>query len=383
MITAINLSYRKAVRILTGACGLLFSVFSFVYLFVFQKETIDALHYALSQGKTHYSPLAGALILTAVLLILRWGINKLLKLKGLAHAFSYFPPCLLLGVLTDLDESVFHGGGIADKWMWLLPLLLLIYGAIAYGWQRVSSIFMQQGGSVSELMITNFATLLLLFLMTVGQGNTNIHFHHELAVEHAIRQQDYAAARRVGQKSLETTHTLTALRAYAMSREGTLGDCLFAYPQPYGADGLLFAPHAQDVLRTNADTLYAYLGARPHATERTLDYLSRICQDEVGRHTALDYYLNALLLDKQIDRFAAAIDTFYFAQDTLPRYYREAITLYHHLHPASGREPNDSLMVQQLNDYLSLQQTFTTPTEEKNQMRRAYGDTYWWYYQYQ
>lgn len=52
-----SLSYKRAARILTVACGLLFSIFSIVYLFVLQKDVVGALHYSLSQGKTHYSPL--------------------------------------------------------------------------------------------------------------------------------------------------------------------------------------------------------------------------------------------------------------------------------------------------------------------------------------
>ena len=57
-----SLSYKRAARILTVACGLLFSIFSIVYLFVLQKDVVGALHYSLSQGKTHYSPLVGAII---------------------------------------------------------------------------------------------------------------------------------------------------------------------------------------------------------------------------------------------------------------------------------------------------------------------------------
>ena len=52
-----SLSYKRAARILTVACGLLFSIFSIVYLFVLQKDVVGALHYSLSQGKTHYSPM--------------------------------------------------------------------------------------------------------------------------------------------------------------------------------------------------------------------------------------------------------------------------------------------------------------------------------------
>ena len=114
-----NLSYKRAVRILTGACGLLFSAFSFIYLYLFQGDVLGALHYSLSQGKTHYSPLAGAIIITLVLLIFRWGINGLLGLKGSVRSLSYFPSCLLLGVLTDVNRSLYHGGNYADKWLWL------------------------------------------------------------------------------------------------------------------------------------------------------------------------------------------------------------------------------------------------------------------------
>lgn len=35
----------------------------------------------------------------------------------------------------------------------------------------------------------------LLCLMTVGIGNTNVNFHHELAVEQAIRNHHYEAGR--------------------------------------------------------------------------------------------------------------------------------------------------------------------------------------------
>lgn len=383
MSSIFSLSYKKAARILTVACGLLFSIFSFVYLFVFQKDVLGALHYSLSQGKTHYSPLIGAIIITVVLLIFRWGINGLLGLKGPVRALSYFPSCLLLGVLTDVDCSIFHGGSIGDKWLWLLPLLLLIYVGVTYTLRRIFRFWLNQEGSILGLINSNLTILILLCLMTVSIGNSNVNFHHELAVERAIRNRNYAAARMVGGKSLETTRTLTVLRAYTLSREGTMGEHLFEYPQYYGAEGLLFEPHSQETLRLNADSLYAYLGAKPHTAEKPLDYLTRICHDEVGKHTALDYYLSALLLEKKLDKFASAVDTYCFEQDTLPRYYREAVTLYKRAHPQYSREIKDTLMVQRLDDFFSRQKEFSSPVEEKNRMRREFGDTYWWYYHYQ
>ena len=314
-----NLSYKRAVRILTGACGLLFSAFSFIYLYLFQNDVLGALHYSLSQGKTHYSPLAGAVIITLVLLIFRWGINGLLGLKGPVRSLSYFPSCLLLGVLTDVDYSLYHGGNFADKWLWLLPLLLIIYVGVVFALRRIRRHWLDHEGSVVGQINSNLAILLALCLMTACIGNSDINFHHELAIESAIRKKDYNAARRVGYESLEPSRTLTVLRTYALSREGTMGDHLFEYPQHYGSDGLLFASFSQETLRMNADSLYNYLGAKPRATESTTDFLARICRDEVGKHTALDYYLNALLLDKKLDRFASVVEDNFFEQDTLPR----------------------------------------------------------------
>ena len=118
-----SLSYKKSRPHPHGCVRSFFSIFSIVYLFVLQKDVVGALHYSLSQGKTHYSPLVGAIIITVVLLVFRWGINGLMGLKGPVRTLSYFPSCLLLGVLTDVDRTIFHGGNIGDKWFWLLPLL--------------------------------------------------------------------------------------------------------------------------------------------------------------------------------------------------------------------------------------------------------------------
>jgi len=57
--------------------------------------------------------------------------------------------------------------------------------------------------------------------------------------------------------------------------------------------------------------------------------------------------------------------------------------LYKRTHPGYGREVKDTLMVRRLDEFLNRQKEFSSPVEEKNHMRREYGDTYWWYYRYQ
>ncbi len=346
-----NVNKRRTARILTVACGLLFSVFSIVYLSVFQKDVMEALHFSLAKGKTVYAPWMSAVLITVVLLILRWGINGLVGLKGPVKALSYFPSCLLLGVITDVGHGVYHGEGISAQWGWLLPLLLVIY--VGVGWMIARAVRLWVNPDLEEGVITNsnLFILLMLCLMSACIGNSKVHFHHELQIEEALRKQDYARARLVGEKSMDPSRNLTALRAYAMSREGTMGEYLFHYPQLYGAAGLLMGVSDDTALRLNADSLYVYLGASPTLGEPAVHFFRRICQEESGNYTTLDYYLSALLLERKLEEFVKAFHELYTVKDTVPRYYQQALFLYGKMHPSSATEEQDEALEEQWKTY--------------------------------
>ena len=377
-----NINRRRTARILTVACGLLFSVFSIVYLSVFQKDVMEALHFSLAQGKTVYVPWMSAVLITIVLLILRWGINGLVGLKGLVKALSYFPSCLLLGVITDVGHGVYHGEGISAHWGWLLPLLLVIY--VGVGWMIARAVRLWVNPDLEEGVIinSNLFILLMLCLMSVCIGNSDVHFHHELQVEEALRKQDYARARLVGEKSMDPSRNLTALRAYAMSREGTMGEYLFHYPQLYGAAGLLMGVSDDTALRLNADSLYVYLGASPTLGEPALRFFQRICQEESGNYTTLDYYLSALLLERKLEEFVKAFHELYTVKETVPKYYQQALFLYGKMHSSSVTEEQNEALEEQWKAYETLKSELVGSVGEGNRMRRQFGDTYWWYYQY-
>lgn len=380
-----NINKRRTARIISVASGLLFSAFSFVYLSIFQREMMEALHYSLAQGKTVYAPWGTAAVITAVLLILRWAINSLVGLKGPLKALSYFPVCLLLGILTDVGHGVYHGDGIADVWSWLLPLLLVLYGVLGWGIARFVQPWINPDLNDRIVINSNLLTLLLLCLMTVCIGNTNIHFHQELQVEEALRKQDYEKARKVGEKSMDPSRNLTALRAYTLSREGTMGEYLFQYPQLYGAAGLLMGTSNDKALRLNADSLYVYLGERPALGEPAMKFFERICQEETGNYTTMDYYLSALLLEKKLDLFVKRFDELYTVRDTVPKYYRQALFLYDKLHASNAKkkeEVEDTDMEELWKAYEERQNELAGERGEGNWMRRKFGDTYWWYYQY-
>ena len=377
-----NINRRRTARIIAVASGLLFSLFSFVYLSVFQRDVLEALHYSLAQGKTVYAPWISAVLITVVLLLVRWGINGLVGFKGALKTLSFFPSCLLLGVLTDVGHGVYHGGGIDPVWSWLLPVLLVLHVGLGSLLARAGRLYINPEMETGIVVNTNLFNLLLLCVMTVCIGNTNVHFHHELQAEEALRKQDYARALQVGEKSMDPSRNLTALRAYAMSRQGTMGEDLFRYPQLYGAAGLLMGTSDEKALRLNADSLYIYLGERPALGEPALDFFRRICREETGNYTTMDYYLSALLLEKKLDDFVDAFDELYIVRDSVPCYYRQALFLHDKFHPTAPADTTDVPMEELWGKYTQKQQELSGQRGERNYMRREFGDTYWWYYQY-
>lgn len=377
-----TINKRRTARIIAVASGLLFSAFSITYLSVFQKDVMKALHYSLAQGKTVYAPWISAIIITVVLLVLRWVLNGLTGLKGPLKGLSYFPSCLLLGVLTDVGHDVYHGGGIADVWTWMLPLVLVLYVAIGWLLGRTARLWLNPEIPDGFVVNSNLLILLLLCFMTIGIGNDDIHFHHELQVEEALRKQDYVRALQVGEKTMDPSRNLTALRAYAMSRQGTMGEDLFRYPQLYGAAGLLMGTSNEKALRLNADSLSVYLGAKPTMGEPALDFFRRICHEESGNYTTLDYYLSALLLEKKLDEFVKEFDALYSVRDSIPIYYNQALYLHAKMYGTSTGETTNEALEALWEKYWAKQEELSGQRGEANYMRREFGDTYWWYYQY-
>lgn len=375
-------AYKKAARIQIVVCGFLFVVFSFVYLYVFQQYILEALHFSLAHGKTHFTPMASAIIITLVLLLLRWGVNSLMGLKGPIRTLSYFPSFLLLGVLTDVGRGVLTDG-YHTVWGWLLPLVLLLYVVIVFPLRRYLHAWLNAKYTDYTLMNANIIILLAFSIMTVMIGNTNANFHHELEMEHYMRIGKYDKALKVGRLSQEATRTITALRAYSLARTGELGDRLFEYPQYYKSDGLLFANDSLATFRYTNDSIFSLLGARPYNGERCVDFLRSVCYKDIGGHVSLDYYLSALLLDKRIDDFVLAISDFFEIPDSLSRYYQEALVVYQWKHPAYSLQLKDSTLLQSYSDYQAESSKWDTRKEKEKALRDRFGKTYWWYYDFQ
>ena len=375
--------YGKGAYMQFRVCGFLFSIFSIVYLYVFQKHVLEALHFSLAHGKTHFAPLGSALVITLILVLLAWGISSLFQLKEGVKAWAYFPSCVILGFLTRIDYTVYLHH-TPDNWMWQIGLLLVGVVVVTMILRYVMRPLTEKQWSLIVKLNSNLSILLVLCFMTILIGNTKRIFHHELEAEFYLRERNTTKVLKVAEKSVEASRTLTVLRSIAMACEGSMGDKLFAYPQYYKSDGLFFPDKSAQNLRFNNDSIYALLGVRPYVGEKRQDYLRNSCYEETGKYTALDYYLSSLLLEKQLDDFVQAFDDLCDSSAYIPRYYQEAFILYEDACTSAERIYSpDSVLLSKYVAYKERKTTFTSHIEAKNQMRREYGDTYWWYFDYQ
>ena len=103
--------YRKynkaAAHLCDWVCGGLFIVFAAVYLACFQKDLIEAMHYSMANGKTEFKIIPATIIIITILLIMKWGLNLLMRLRGRVCALSYLPSFLGLVTMTGFGRR-FH-----------------------------------------------------------------------------------------------------------------------------------------------------------------------------------------------------------------------------------------------------------------------------------
>ena len=93
-----TINNRSGNSVITALCSIIFLSFSFVWLYKGEGEALRCLQYTLSGGMTTYSPLYGALIITALLWLLQWGLNMLMRFTQSLSALAFFPADLHLQI---------------------------------------------------------------------------------------------------------------------------------------------------------------------------------------------------------------------------------------------------------------------------------------------
>lgn len=349
---------REDTVIMRVMCAVGFLIFSFLYLYNYQADILAMAQHVLSDGKTSYNDLVGAIVITITLYALHLVIYGIMKLHSIAHALTYFPSLLLLTVLTDVSPDIDNGFSFGN-WLWAFPLLLCLWyvgvlvakASMMYERPRVSH------GFFSHTTWANSLAMAVMFFLVGCFSNSDEVFHYRMKIERCLVSGDYDKALDVGYSSLATDSSLTMLRVYALAACNELPERLFEYPLTGGAAAM-----------------------KPNGTS-----VRMLLHEDVGlrkvRQSSYDYLLCGLLLDRKIDRFAHEVVKKYNAAN-MPRHYREALVMYKHIRANPIIVCKDNVMDADYRDYQDMEKKYHDVAERKNEIRDAYGKTYWYYYDY-
>jgi hypothetical protein len=233
-------------------------------------------------------------------------------------------------------------------------------------------------------MWVNMLVMAILIMLVAGFGNTNAVFHYRMKAEQSLKDDDAADAIKAGRKSLESDEHLLMLRMFALAKEDALGERLFEYPITGNSSQMLPTDSLSQLLLLPADSLYKFIGARPVGRMTPMRYLELVEQkDSVPHKVVTDYRLCGYLIDRQIDRFATEVGRYYTINDSLPKHYREALTLYTHLRSRPVVVYHNSVMDEDYDNLLQLERQYSDVTERQVKVEEHYHGTYWYYYKYE
>lgn len=365
-------------------CAVVFLVFSFSWLYFFQADILAMTQHVLSGGLTRYNRFLGAVIVTVSLYLVQLLVYRIARLRRQTHALTYGPSMILLSMLTDIGQKLDTGVDIVASWRVMLVVFVVwvFMTCIALKLQEVED--NSSYSLFSRPVWMNMLVMVLLMAWVAGIGNTNAVFHYRMKVEHLMANGDYEAALEVGRKSLESDNHLLMLRMYALARTDGLGDHLFEYPVVGGSSVMLPTNGKTKMLMCPVVNLYRFLGARPVGQMEPTRYLELLQRrDSVPRKVIGDYRLCGYLMDKDLDRFAKEISDHYTVNDSLPKHYREALTLYSRLRSKPLLIYHHPVMDEDYDNLLELERKYPRQTERKGKVEEHYRGTYWYYYWYE
>ena len=364
-------------------CAVVFLLFTFCWLFFFQADMLAVAQHGLSHGVTHYNRIVGAIIITAVLFLVHLLVFALIRLSRRTHALTYLPSFLLLAFVSGLSSPFSWGA-----WLWAAPLVLLAWGGLVVLARKVMPFGAdahQPTGIFSRRSWMNLLQMAAMMAAVAAVTNTNAIDHYKAHVEVALEQGRVDDALRTGERSLETDASLTMLRVFALSQKGQLADRLFAYALTGTSNDLLpLAGSKSHLLLLPDSVLWKHFGVSPDSIlagrrPTVAQYLDSLEHDTLATTAWRDYRLAAMLIDRRLDDFAAALPRYYTIDaDSLPVHYREALVLY-------GQQRDtllcpDSAMLERWHEYARYDTLYQRESERRIRREEDFRSTFWYYY---
>ena len=371
-------------KLLHSFCAIVFIVFTFAYLFFFQADLLAMEQHVLSNGTTTYNRTIGSLVILAVLYLLQIGAYKLTKFDGIFYSLTYIPSFLLLALLTNVDGN-FDTTTSFGSILFVLPIMLFFYTFFAIAYKRNITFFkhIQSNLYVARSLFLNLIVLIIIFLFTCYFGNTDKVLHYRLHMEALLKSGDTAEALATASQCDTTDASLTMLRAYALAKEGHLGEKLFEYPLYGSSEALLPNGNSTKTMLISPDVIYNQLSFRKRGKMTAIQYLKYIDANGLAKRSGADYLLCAYLLDKNLDAFVSEIMKHYnITSPTLPKHYKEALILYTHLKLNPVIVYHSEVLDADYADFQKIMRKYNDLTIRAAYVRDSYETTYWYYYFY-
>ena len=374
---------KRIQRIAALLCAVLFVVFSYTFLAVYQAPLLEIFYDKVANGKLQYNAYIVAGIISALLTLLALWLNSMAGFKREWTAVSYLPSCIILAFITDIDRTLYTGGFSYLAWSIIFAVAILFYLFMAFILHRV--LFAQIKNldmEGSRIMWRNMLLLTLLFFLTGTLSSAEEDIKNEAMAYKYYKRGNIDKALKVGRNAASASRELTSSRAYYLALKGELGERLFAYPQYYGSEALL--PSFTQTTPLSPDTVYSQFDIERRATDTTLEFLTRAASaDSVSRNVA-DYYLSALLLEKRLDEFMVTLPRYYNVEEpnALPKNYKEAILLYNDIAADSTIVVTDEELVKRYTEMRAVESEYPDILVRSNIVHSRYGKSYWYYYNY-
>lgn len=378
-------------------CAIVFITFSFLWLYGFQSDVLAATQHVVSDGRTEYHPLLGAVLITVLLQVLQLLVYTVFRLINRGHALTYFPSMLALALISAINTDIRQTYAWGFWWI-LIPLVLIGWVGACLVVRYIQNVEPDKGTKVffSRPMWINMLVLFLMMVMVAAISNTNAVFHYRMKAESCLLNGDFEGALDAGWESLESDADLQMIRMYAMARRGELGERLFHYPIVAPSSAMLPTSGESRFVRYPVDSLYHAFRARPARLMLPSTYLrlvsgisgnSRLSGSSGSFGLSRDYELCGLLIDRRLDDFVSLLLSFSTSGDSLdtarlPLHYREALTLYNHLRRHPVLIYRNPVMEEDYRNLQELERKYPDATERKGKVEDWYGQTYYYYYNY-
>ena len=393
-------STQRNASIISIACLLFFVVYS-LYFFIGYQSDLVALSRFLesSEPSTPESLLSHAwwgglisaiLCLVPAILLLRC-LHFPLRFKALA----LLPSFVVLGLITGMSPSTVNASEISIPLVSTIALTIVSLIAIF-----LSQLFHEdkgEHGPLTNYLSPNIFILCIGAFFSISITNTDRELHLQLEAARQAFKGNYEAIGEIFVGETTTNTNITALQILALSKRGEMPKRLFEIDHLAGSFSLMPDSTPSSLLYQSPHVLYSHLRAVPIGfkgdvttfLEKALERKKSVMRIESGvyrycRHQKplVDYYLCALLLDRNLTRFVAELPQYYNLSLSLPRPYAEAIAIYRTSLPSEAQGLyTDELTESLFNQYQTLRSSYPDNAMiQRKEALRAYKGSYWNYY---